>query len=191
MTAPTPFETVVPFIARFTLLDVPVTDATGVIFIYRLSDNMYWNGATWQGVRISVAMTEISEVQQTGDWRYNFDTAVGNSSDEYVIEMVDSAVAKSDNIIERISLWVGSYIDPLIADIKRILGLDHDNIVVDATAISLNGKMTEGDVYIYDSASNATLDGRMPATGLIFEYHIDAPLTVQGAFDTFTQIRVL
>lgn len=178
------------FIARFTLAGVPVLDATGVIFIYRVSDKKYWNGSTFVTTRVSNAMTEISEINQAGDWSYSFDNSVGNAIDQYIVEIKDTAVGKSDNLIERLELAVGGYIDPIILDIKRLLGLNHENIVIEATAVAINGELTTGDVYLYDTPANATADGRTAITGLTDKYHIESPLTVEGKMTKFTQTKV-
>ena len=186
------FNKTTTFITRFTSAGVPILTATGKIYIYRNSDKQYLVGGSWQVVRATSTMIKISDTNQPGQWRFEFDNTVDSalSIDQYVIEMVDDS-GNSDNPINLLEMYVGGYIDPIVADIKRLLGLEHDNFVTEATAISLNGKMTQGDVYIYDSAVNATADIRTTPGGLIYQYHIEAPLTVSGNFDKFTQTRVL
>jgi len=191
MSDPVPFKTVVPFIARFTLNKVPVTDALGVIYIYRLSDFKYWNDVSglWEVPRVSNDMNEISETNQTGDWIYNFDTAVAGAlqTDEYIIEMVDSAVAKSDNTIERLSQTVGGYLDLLIDDIKRVLALQHDNFVMDPLTYDINGSMVTGVVRAYETAANADTDNGV--TGILYKYDITGVRTVEGFLGKYTQTR--
>lgn len=186
----TQYETTTPFIARFTSSGTPILNATGVIFIYRVSGTKeYWNGSSWQTARVSVSMTEISETNQPGDWIYLFDNSVGISIDEYVIEMVDTS-GNSDNPIERLALLVGGYIDPIVESISRLLGLSHENFVLDPTSQAVTGVMTAGDVYIYDNATNATADLRTVPGGLTYKYHVEAPHSLAGILIKFTQTLV-
>lgn len=70
-------------------------------------------------------------------------------------------------------------------NITKILGLVHQNFVLDPTEFSTDNEMTKGDVRIYDTAANATTDDKV--TGLLFEFSIDAP-RINGMLDKFTQI---
>ena len=168
-----------------------ITDADAVISIRRTSNDEYWNGATWQVAFVTNAMTEVSEAQSPGFWRFDFDSSVGNAIDNYVAEMLDT----SGNAANKLGLsfsYVGDYIDPLETkidsqndSIARILGLVHQNFVLDPTEFSTDNEMTKGDVRIYDTPANATTDNGV--TGLLYEFSIDAP-RINGMLDKFTQI---
>lgn len=175
--------------ARFTMNGVPVLNATGKIYIFRQSDLKYFVGLTWQTARQANAMIELGDTEHPGYQYFEFDNTSDNALevDQYVFEIIDDS-GNSNNKIELFEQYVGGYIDPIIADIKRLLGLEHHNIVVAATSIE-SGKMTAGDVYLYDTPSNTAADGRTTSTGVVHAYHIEAPLS-GGDMTKFSQWEI-
>lgn len=59
-------------------------------------------------------------------------------------------------------------------NIMRILGLLHENAVLDQTIYTAEGVLTGGRLRVYDSKANALLAG---STGLIYEYKITADIS--------------
>lgn len=157
-------------------LGAGITNATGVVFIYRVSDNQYWNGAAFQAVRVSNPMIEVGETEHPGEWAFNFDSGVTgtNAIDTYIIETVDT----SDNSvnarnIEINTALVGGWLDPIYTAMATLLGLAKKNYGVIPTEFSIDNKMTKGNAYIYDNATNAeTNDG---VTGVNEKFEINAP----------------
>jgi len=186
------FGDIIKFKTRFEdLNDDGITDASGVIFLYRESGvKEYWNGTSFQVARVSVVMLEVGEVNHAGVWEFSFDTSVGLAIDEYVAEFRDTS-GNSVNKIEILNALVGGYLDPLVTDIQRLLGLNHENFVTEPTAFATpSGIMTVGDVYLYDTKANADADGRSIATGLIAKYHVEAPRSPSTGFlIKFTQTQ--
>ncbi len=173
-----------------------ITDAAGVIAIRRTSNNNYWNGATWQVAFVTNVMSEISDANVPGFWKYDFDSSVGDAVDNYVAEMIDTS-GNSSNKLGLSFSYVGNYIDSIEttvddtntkvtaqdAQLLKILGLQHENFVLEPTAFE-NNEMTAGDVRIYDSKATAELDDKV--SGLIAKYSVTAPRT-GGELDKFTQ----
>lgn len=160
-----------------------ITDADGVISIRRTSNDEYWNGATWQVAFVTNAMAEVSEANAPGFWRFDFDSSVGEPVDNYIAEMLDTS-GNSSNKLGLSFSYVGNYIDPIETTVDRIVGLCHENFVLDPTEFSVDNEMTKGEVRVYDSAANATTDDGV--TGLKNKYPIVAPRT-DGKLDKFTQ----
>jgi len=79
-----------PLEAQFESEGVPITNATGVIYLRRNDDDTYYNGTTHGATRVSIAMTEVSETQAAGFWRYDFDTT-GIAAGTYTIEIEDTS----------------------------------------------------------------------------------------------------
>ncbi len=167
-----------------------ITTAAGKISIRRKSNNQYWNGATWQAANFQLTMTKVGDANSPGFWEFDFDSTVGDAVDDYVALMSDSsgnAVNRPDPRFD----FVGGYLD-LIEDqidaqnlvLTKILGLNHENFVLDPTefAAAPDNEMTKGQVRIYDTAANATTDDG--STGIINKYDIDAPRT-NGKMDKF------
>jgi len=170
---------------------VGIANATGVIYIYRNSDKQFWNGSAFQVGRVSLTMFEISETNQIGQWVFEFPTNLTGALaiDEYIAEFEDTS-GNSVNRSEFDSALVGGFIDPIVTDIKRLLGLSHENFVLDPTAFTTNGIMSAGDVYIYDSKANADADGRTIATGAIAKYAVVSPhSSTTGQLIKFTQTK--
>ncbi len=193
-------------------LGVPITNATGVIKIRRTSDDQFFNGTTFQATAITNAMTEVDEIEAPGEWTFDFDSSLGNTTDKYVVDIIDQS-GNADNELETQFSIVGNYldlvedkvdiidtnldalivttdsieskIDSMIVTLEAILGLSHENFVLDPTDFDTTDpkEMIKGKVRIYDSAANTTIDNGV--TGLIREYDIDAPRTL-GVLDKFT-----
>ena len=178
----------IPFETRFEDANAAgITNANGVIFIQRLSDQQYWNGVSFQTIRTSVAMTEVDETNSPGLWRFDFDTTVGLDVDEYLVEFKDTSL-NSVNTLELLFAYIGDFLDGLSDAVARILGLQKDNFVLDPTEYSTDKVMTKGDIRVYDSVANANTDDGF--TGLVFEYHIEAPRN-DGKVTKYTQTRVV
>lgn len=70
-------------------------------------------------------------------------------------------------------------------DIKRLLGLTHENIFIDQPAYDSHGNMTSARLRIYsDPASVGTTND------VIGTYQISAPSTSPGQFTTWSQVRI-
>ena len=72
-------------------------------------------------------------------------------------------------------------------NITRLLGLVHDNAVLDQTNYNSDGRLVSARLRIYDTKTNAQAAG---ATGKLFEYAI-ATVFVAGLVNTYTMTREL
>ena len=70
-------------------LKVPITTAAGRVTIRRLSDDKYFNGATFDAAPTLLVMTEISEANSPGWWEFNFNTN-GFPDDTYIFTVTDN-----------------------------------------------------------------------------------------------------
>ena len=176
--------------ARFEdLLGVGILNATGEIAIRRTSDDNYWTGAAWQAAIFQIPMIEIGETNRPGIWRYLFDLAPHTSDDIYIGEVTDSSGNAQNTPFNLTEDIVSATHDDIGDDLKRILGLNHDNFVLDPTAYDAAGRMTTGEVRIYNSKANTLLDDEV--TGLLHKYTVTSVRTVQGFLAKFTQVREL
>ncbi len=162
---------------------VGITNATAVVFIQRTSNNEYWNGAAFQVARISIAMDEFDEVNSPGVWRLDFDTTVGNLIDDYVFEVQDTS-GNAFNRVEQGFAFVGGYLDQLLLDSSKVLGLMHENTTVNPTYDG-SDNLISAIVTQYNSKANAQIDDG--ATGFIRKWTIASPHT-GVTFDKFTLV---
>lgn len=178
---------------------VPITTATGKIDARRLSDDSFFNGTIWVATPTSFLMTKVSDANAPGWQRFLFDTT-GFEKDEYVFNITDSS-GNAKNVPQTFSATVGGYpqdiidlivitdgkVDSIAAEVTRILGLSHDNFVLDPDNYDESGRMTEGEARIYNSKTNAETDDG--STGLLFKYSVTSERTIQGFLSKFTQVR--
>lgn len=209
-------------------LGVPITNATGVIKIRRVSNNQFFNGTTFQTAVTTVAMTEIDEVNAPGEWTFDFDSSLGNTTDKYVVDIIDQS-GNADNELETQFSIVGNYLDvvddkidiidtnldaliittdsietkidiidtniddiintltAITADTARILGLSHENFVMEPTSFNTDDQILTGEVRWYDTAANATTDDG--STGLLGSQTYTSPRS-DGLLIKMTQIKV-
>lgn len=154
----------------------PISNANMVIRHYRAFDDKYFNGTTWQTAIFDIPMIPHTDTtNHKGRWDYLFDTTPHEKIDDYTSEMVDLSGNAKNAPFEIIESPVGGYLDSIVDSLKEIAGLGHKNFVMQPTDYSVTDKVTEGDVYVYDTKANADIDGRSIATGLIHKYHFTAP----------------
>ena len=69
-------------------------------------------------------------------------------------------------------------------DIKRLLGLTHENIFIDNPTYDGDGNMTSARVRIYSNPSSVGT-----GSDVIGTYQVSAPSSAPGQFITWSQIR--
>ena len=69
---------------------VEITNATGEIAILRTSNNEYWDGDSWETAPTQLSMTEVSEANSPGLWKFSFDTSTF-SPDSYLFFITDAS----------------------------------------------------------------------------------------------------
>jgi len=151
-----------------------ITNATGVIFIQRTSDNEYWNGSAFQVARVSIVMDEFDETNSPGVWRFDFDSSVGDLIDNYAFEAVDTS-GNSVNLPEQGFAFVGGYLDQLLTDSSKMLGLMRENTKIKNTVYDGANNLISADIFQYDSKVNVDLDDEV--TGFIRKWTIVSPHT--------------
>lgn len=178
---------------------VPVTTATGKINVRRLSDDLFFNGTIWVAAPTLFSMTKVSDANAPGWQRHLFDTT-GEAKNEYVFNITDPS-GNAKNVPQISSAKVGGYpqdivdlititdgkVDSIAAEVTRILGLSHDNFVLDPTGYDVNGRMTTGEARTYDSKANTLTDDG--SIGLTAKYTVTSERTIQGFLSKFTQVR--
>jgi len=163
-----------------------ITTADGRINIRRKSDNLYFTGTVWQAAVTDIQMDEFDSSNSPGYWKFDFDTslAVNNTVDNYVAIAFDLNAIAANTPDPRLDL-VGDYLDEMETAINSILGLTHQNFVLEPTEFSDDNEMTKGNVRIYSTAASTTADDG--STNLVNSYTIDAP-RVNGLLTKFTMI---
>lgn len=163
-----------------------ITNAAGKINIRRKSDDTFWTGFVWQAAPFEIIMDEISDANVPGQWKFDFDTAPHLSVDQYVASISDS----SGNAVNRINQQL-AYVGETAAndELKRLLGLSHENFVFDPLTYDTQGRMITGVVRCYDSKANADTDDN--STGILYRYDVDSVRTIEGFLGKFTQTRTL
>lgn len=79
----------------------------------------------------------------------------------------------------------GELVNTISDDVKRILGLTHENIYIDQTSYDSDGNLTSARVRIYsDAASVGT------ASNIIGTYTITAPSNAPGRFTSWKQVKI-
>lgn len=165
-----------------------VTGANVAVFIRRQFDNQYWDQDGIQEfveARTPIAMLEIDTTNSKGWWEFFFETSVGESIDNYIFEFIDlSNVSDNMGDVDKLFAYVGNYLDVLEINVARILGLSHENFVVEGLKFDCNRQLT-GRARIYNNADAALEnDG---ATDLNAQYKIASTYDDDGNLLTFTQ----
>ena len=111
-----------------------------------------------------------------------------SASNSEISTKIDSLSASNqtnfDNLDTKIDALSASIYD-VSQDIKRLLGLTHENIFIDNPVYDSDCNLTSARVRIYsDPASVGT------ANDVIGTYNISAPSTAPGQFTTWSQVRV-
>lgn len=77
-------------------------------------------------------------------------------------------------------------VSSLKTNILRILGLHHENAVIDSQAYDVNGHLSTARVRTYDSKANAQAAG---VAGLLANYTVTAAYDLQGRLINYTMVR--
>jgi hypothetical protein len=87
--------------------------------------------------------------------------------------------------------WRGDF-DSTNVQIDRVLGLLHENSIVDNQAYDADDRLTSARLRVFDSAGNVpSSPGGSETTGLLFEYAVAAGYTVQGLLQEYKMEKVL
>lgn len=166
-----------------------ITNANMVIQHFRKSDNQFWNGAAWQVARFDIPMIENADtVNFPGRWTYDFDTNPHNLVDDYYSQVVDLSGNAVNAPFQLIHVPLLGHVDSIINSLVKITGLAMNNFVMDPTDYDTQGRMTEGQARLYDSAANALTDDG--STGILFKYDIVSDRTISGFLAKYTQTLV-
>jgi hypothetical protein len=78
-------------------------------------------------------------------------------------------------------------VNSLKTNVLRILGLLHQNSVIDQEVYNVDGNMVSSRIRSYDSAANATAAG---STGLLFTWQVSVTYTIGSKISNFTILSV-
>jgi len=171
-------------------LGVGIDNATGEIFWQRLSDRQYLVAGLWQVSRATSVMIEVvDQVNSKGVWVFPFDTTIDSAltEDDYVGEAVDTS-GISVNTHEFFNMEVGGLLATISPEVKRMLGLLHENIVFDPVTYDENDRLTLADIRIYDSPANAVNDNGV--LGLVAKYQQISTYTATGNLTFLRTVKV-
>ena len=181
-------------LAFFTDHGVPKTGLTPTVRIRDISDN-------------TLIITD-STSSEVGDGWYKYDFVQYDSAEEYAIRF-DGGPSLSDTdrytsttndsfaedvadavFEEQINehLVDGSFgyaVNEINNDLKRVLGLMHENIFIDQTVYDEHGNMSSARVRIYSNSSSVG-----SANDVIGTYTITSSSSETGKFDQWKQVKV-
>ena len=138
----------------------------------------------WKDGVVQSNPVSIAEIGSSGEYKWQFTpNSVGWWKVEVVVDF-NKDVFSSDY-----SVNVGS-ISQLYDMVRRLLGLNHENIFIDNTGYDANGQMVEARIRIFDTKENceAATDGGSETTGLIATYSLDTVWEAINEFQTFRQV---
>lgn len=185
--APFRFGETIPFEIFFEdCEDLPVKNGEGVGSFRRQSDNKYWTGTVWQIPEIFLPGIEIDPVNVEGGWLFPFDTSVGEPIDNYILHAKDLSGQAALNP-PRLFAYVGGYLEPLEAQLTKLLGLNHENVGIRDLTYDVNKRPLTSRLITYDTPENALInngvDGRQES------YLTVATYDEAGKMLTYNKIR--
>jgi len=161
--------------------------ASGVVFIREKLNDEYFDGLVFVGTRVSVAMLLVETTVDRTFWKFDFNTSLGLDTNNYVIEPRNEALTATIQP-EVLFAYVDPFFNSLEEKVSRILGLSHENIVIESTAYDpVSSQPTVSTAKVYDTAANAAAN---TALGLQDTYDVLATYDTQGRLVSFTQTRV-
>jgi hypothetical protein len=104
-----------------------------------------------------------------------------SASNQVNFNLVNNNITNLDTKITAIS---GSIVD-ISNDLKKVLGLVHENIFIDNPTYDGDGNMTSARVRIYSNPASVGTGNDVIGT-----YQVSAPSSAPGQFITWSQIRI-
>lgn len=127
----------------------------------------------------------VAEIGTSGEYYFYF---IFNITGYLKIEI-------AENTFHDVNAWNYEIVDysdnDTAVDIKRILGLSHENIFIDKTIFDANSQLLSARVRLFDSKENcdlATVDGNETA-GLLSEYTTETSWLAVNKFAYFKQVK--
>jgi len=169
-------------LAFFTSNGVPITGLTPTIRIRDVADN-------------SLVVTD-AVMPEVGDGNYKYDYTACDLHKDYAIRCDGGVVLPinerytfggNENYIEDIettTLAISAGVKENSDDLKRILGLVHENIFIDNPSYDGDGNMTSARLRIYSNPASVGT-----GSDVIGTYQITAPSTAPGEFTSWRQVR--
>lgn len=136
-----------------------------------------WNNST----EINLPVT-ITEIDDSGEYCIEFTpTTIGILKIEIMIPENGDAIGFQYSVEEQSQ-------GETAADIKRLLGLSHENMVIDLCEYDGNSQLVQARVRIFNSRNNclAATPGGSETAGLVCSYSIS---TIWGALNQFEIFR--
>jgi len=177
-------------------IPVTVTELSGGAYFAEFTPNVIgtwfvviFNAANFpqgQGGEVQVFVNDIDSVGGGGGPTAG-DIADAVWDEAQADHVAAGSVGKALDDTNNNSVAINGKIDTQAAQLIRILGLNHENFVMDPVTFDVNGSLLTGIVRLYDSKANADTDDG--ATGLIHTYNIKSVRTTQGFLGKYTQTR--
>lgn len=167
---------------------ISVFDDTGVTKISGLTAvggdfilNVYLDGV------VNALPVTISEIGVLGEYLVEF---VPNTNGTWIVEIF---VVPTQEAF-KITAVAGGAVDltTILAQNNRILGLLHNNAILDQQTYDAEGQLLTARLRIFDTASNVpTAPNGSETTGLLFQYSIEATYAGANQATRYTMRQVL
>jgi len=147
-----------------------------------LLDNYYWNGSAFVATPFYHTLLELDPVNQPGLYRYIFQQSLVAKEYEYLVHYYNDSGPKGFDV----------EVHTVVDDLARVLGLLHQNAIVDRQEYDSNGQLTYARVRVFDSALHVPTepDGD-EALGLIQKYEVTASWAGAGITTNYSLKRLL
>ncbi len=180
-------------LAFFTDVGVPKTGLTPTVRIRDISDNTLVIDSTSSEVGDGWYKYEFTQYDSTKEYAIRFDGGPTlSNTDRYTSGTNDSfAEDITDSILEEqinehlVPGSLGYAINEINNDLKRVLGLMHENIFIDQTVYDEYGNMQSARVRIYSTSSSVG-----SANDVIGTYTITSSSSETGKFNQWSQVKV-
>jgi hypothetical protein len=96
------------------------------------------------------------------------------------IDTIETGVGSIESKVDIID----SIVDTLLLDMKRVLGLTHENVYEDSTVHDANGRLTQSRIRIYSAPASVGTVNDVIAT-----YQMNATFNVQGEMQSYKVVK--
>jgi hypothetical protein len=147
----------------------------------------------WRDSNIVVVPVTIGEIASSGDYKVTFVPPVnGLYRVEVFINLNKEIWFCKYQAVTELTNTQAQKIDQIVLDLARVLGLLHQNAIVDRHDYDVNGQLSFARLRIFDSLANLpTVPDGSETTGLLFEYEFNATYSGLGIQTVWLGKKVL
>lgn len=139
----------------------------------------------WKDTVVSAIPVTVAEIGVSGEYQISFTPdSVGYWRVEVIVDYNKDAFGFEYTVSDGVT-------QDIYEGIRRILGLNHENIFIDNTTYDTNSQLVSSRVRLFDSkvTCNAATDGGSETDGLIATYFMTTTWDALNEFGFFRQIR--